>query len=199
MVLAGYTEFQPASWFGMLPCAPTHSPSLAGKTSSVHNGPREAACVHALICQQGSPALFSYAPCFCCMSFSLHQAGTKFRLCLSSLIVVLNDIQCCRRQIKMLCCGAGSNTQSVKALRALRALRPLRTITRFDSLRAIVVCFLEVNPDCYQAASDATAVGPLVTACNPLNRLVNAKQSKTNTIACGVIADCQTQVLDHCI
>jgi len=39
---------------------------------------------------------------------------------------------------------AGNNTQSVKALRALRALRPLRTITRFDSLRAIVVCFLEV-------------------------------------------------------
>ena len=27
----------------------------------------------------------------------------------------------------------------------MRALRPLRTITRFDSLRAIVVCFLEVS------------------------------------------------------
>ncbi|KAA6417011.1 MAG: voltage-gated Ca2+ alpha subunit, partial [Trebouxia sp. A1-2] len=40
----------------------------------------------------------------------------------------------------------GNNTQSVKALRALRALRPLRTITRFDSLRAIVVCFLEALP-----------------------------------------------------
>lgn len=45
----------------------------------------------------------------------------------------------------------GNNTQSVKALRALRALRPLRTITRFDSLRAIVVCFLEVSPTLQQA------------------------------------------------
>lgn len=40
---------------------------------------------------------------------------------------------------------AGNNTQSIKALRALRALRPLRTITRFESLRAIVVCFLEAS------------------------------------------------------
>ena len=31
-------------------------------------------------------------------------------------------------------------------MRAVRALRPLRTITRFSSLRAIVVCFLEAIP-----------------------------------------------------
>lgn len=35
---------------------------------------------------------------------------------------------------------------AIKALRALRALRPLRTITRVQSLRAIVVCFLESIP-----------------------------------------------------
>lgn len=40
--------------------------------------------------------------------------------------------------------GSGS-TSSFKALRALRALRPLRTITRFQSLRSVVVCFLEVR------------------------------------------------------
>jgi hypothetical protein len=40
--------------------------------------------------------------------------------------------------------GAGG----VRALRALRALRPLRTITRFDSLRTVVVCFLEVGCCC---------------------------------------------------
>lgn len=42
--------------------------------------------------------------------------------------------------------GNSSRTgaSSVKALRALRALRPLRTITRFQSLRSVVVCFLEV-------------------------------------------------------
>ena len=39
--------------------------------------------------------------------------------------------------------GSGS-TSSFRALRALRALRPLRTITRFQSLRSVVVCFLEV-------------------------------------------------------
>ena len=37
-----------------------------------------------------------------------------------------------------------SNTSGIRALRAMRALRPLRSITRFESLRAIVVCFLEV-------------------------------------------------------
>ncbi len=39
----------------------------------------------------------------------------------------------------------GSSGGGVRALRALRALRPLRTVTRFESLRAIVVCFLEVR------------------------------------------------------
>ena len=34
----------------------------------------------------------------------------------------------------------------VRALRALRALRPLRTITRFESLRSVVVCFVEAVP-----------------------------------------------------
>lgn len=38
-----------------------------------------------------------------------------------------------------------SGTSSIRALRALRALRPLRTITRFESLRSVVVCFLEVG------------------------------------------------------
>ena len=49
--------------------------------------------------------------------------------------------------------GAGNNTQSIKALRALRALRPLRTITRFESLRAIVVCFMEASQLCHDCCS----------------------------------------------
>jgi len=40
----------------------------------------------------------------------------------------------------------GGDTSGVRALRALRALRILRTITRFESLRAVVVCFLEAVP-----------------------------------------------------
>jgi len=39
----------------------------------------------------------------------------------------------------------GGDTAGVRALRALRALRILRTITRFESLRAVVVCFFEVG------------------------------------------------------
>lgn len=39
-----------------------------------------------------------------------------------------------------------SNTGGIRALRAMRALRPLRSITRFEALRSIVVCFLEVSP-----------------------------------------------------
>lgn len=35
---------------------------------------------------------------------------------------------------------------AVKAFRAMRALRPLRTITRFSSLRSVVVCFMEAVP-----------------------------------------------------
>lgn len=42
--------------------------------------------------------------------------------------------------------AAGNSTAGVRALRAMRALRPLRTITRFESLRSIVVCFLEAVP-----------------------------------------------------
>lgn len=38
-----------------------------------------------------------------------------------------------------------SDSGGMRALRALRALRPLRTLTRFESLRSIVVCFLEVG------------------------------------------------------
>lgn len=41
----------------------------------------------------------------------------------------------------------GGNTSAIRALRAVRALRPLRTITRFESLRAVVVCFVEVGHD----------------------------------------------------
>ncbi|GIL55077.1 hypothetical protein Vafri_10594, partial [Volvox africanus] len=42
--------------------------------------------------------------------------------------------------------GSSSSSSGLRALRALRALRPLRTVTRFESLRAIVVCFLEAVP-----------------------------------------------------
>ncbi|KAG2432797.1 hypothetical protein HXX76_008531 [Chlamydomonas incerta] len=38
------------------------------------------------------------------------------------------------------------NSSAVNAIRALRALRPLRTITRFESLRGVIVCFLEAIP-----------------------------------------------------
>lgn len=41
--------------------------------------------------------------------------------------------------------SAASGAAAVRAVRALRALRPLRTITRFEALRSIVVCFLEVG------------------------------------------------------
>ena len=41
--------------------------------------------------------------------------------------------------------GNSSNAGGIRALRALRALRPLRTIARFESLRSIIVCFLEVR------------------------------------------------------
>ena len=41
---------------------------------------------------------------------------------------------------------SGSGADSFRALRAIRALRPLRTITRFDSLRSVVVCFMEAIP-----------------------------------------------------
>lgn len=37
------------------------------------------------------------------------------------------------------------SSSAVNAIRALRALRPLRTITRFESLRGVIVCFLEVR------------------------------------------------------
>ena len=39
-----------------------------------------------------------------------------------------------------------TQTSAFRALRALRALRPLRTITRFESLRSVVVCFVEAVP-----------------------------------------------------
>lgn len=40
---------------------------------------------------------------------------------------------------------ANNNSKAIVAIRALRALRPLRTITRFESLRGVIVCFLEVT------------------------------------------------------
>lgn len=40
----------------------------------------------------------------------------------------------------------GGGADSFRALRAIRALRPLRTITRFKSLRSVVVCFMEAIP-----------------------------------------------------
>lgn len=46
--------------------------------------------------------------------------------------------------------GSGGGTAGIRALRALRALRPLRTITRFEALRSIVVCFLEVRSSLMQ-------------------------------------------------
>ncbi|PSC71712.1 voltage-gated ion channel superfamily isoform A [Micractinium conductrix] len=42
--------------------------------------------------------------------------------------------------------SSASGSAAVHALRALRALRPLRTITRFEALRSIVVCFIEAVP-----------------------------------------------------
>jgi len=42
--------------------------------------------------------------------------------------------------------GQGSGASGIRAVRALRALRPLRTITRFQALRAVVVCFMEAVP-----------------------------------------------------
>jgi hypothetical protein len=43
--------------------------------------------------------------------------------------------------------GGGESTGGgLRALRAMRALRPLRTITRFESLRSVVVCFIEAVP-----------------------------------------------------
>lgn len=42
--------------------------------------------------------------------------------------------------------GSAAGAGGFRALRAVRALRPLRTITRFSSLRAVVVCFLEAVP-----------------------------------------------------
>lgn len=42
--------------------------------------------------------------------------------------------------------GSSAGAGGLRALRAVRALRPLRTITRFSSLRAVVVCFLEAVP-----------------------------------------------------
>jgi hypothetical protein len=38
-----------------------------------------------------------------------------------------------------------SNSSAVRALRALRALRPLRTISRFDALRGVITCLMEVQ------------------------------------------------------
>ena len=40
----------------------------------------------------------------------------------------------------------GKGADSFRAMRAIRALRPLRTITRFESLRSVVVCFMEAIP-----------------------------------------------------
>jgi hypothetical protein len=42
--------------------------------------------------------------------------------------------------------SSSSSADGLRALRALRALRPLRAITRFDSLRSVVACFLEAVP-----------------------------------------------------
>lgn len=53
-------------------------------------------------------------------------------------------LPCCCRYTDFIPSGS-NNTGGIRALRALRALRPLRTITRFESLRAIVVSFLEVR------------------------------------------------------
>lgn len=47
--------------------------------------------------------------------------------------------------ISILPINSNGNEGAMRALRALRALRVLRTITRFEGLRAVVVCFLEVS------------------------------------------------------
>ena len=53
--------------------------------------------------------------------------------------------------------SSGGSSQGVRALRALRALRPLRTITRFEALRAIIICFMEVRA-CVRTAGGAWVV-----------------------------------------
>lgn len=58
----------------------------------------------------------------------------------------LSSPSCHKPFNKMLGTAGSNNTQAIKTMRALRALRPLRTITRVESLRAIVVCFLEAVP-----------------------------------------------------
>ena len=86
-----------------------------------------------------------------CLHVAHHIALRNFLSCFQMTIVLGayaslgNDNNLTTLHCNSMLVFTGSNTQSVKALRALRALRPLRTITRFDSLRAIVVCFLEVR------------------------------------------------------
>lgn len=131
MVLAGYTEFLPASVTGVLQHVQTaaamlgdlHLAGVARCSKHEDKGQRAAmTCLPQLSCSSARARLGSLPESSPAVHCRLqHKAPSQFHFC------------------------AGNNTQSIKALRALRALRPLRTITRFESLRAIVVCFLEAS------------------------------------------------------
>lgn len=64
-----------------------------------------------------------------------------------------------------------TENKAVVAIRALRALRPLRTITRFEALRGVIVCFLEVR-----CAEGRTPVGGLAML---VQRVYNVKTRKS--------------------
>ncbi len=61
----------------------------------------------------------------------------------------------------------GGNTAGIRALRAMRALRPLRTIARFQALRSIIVCLLEVRT--HAASSLVGHSQPLKGENNPVS------------------------------
>ena len=63
--------------------------------------------------------------------------------------------------------GGSAGTAGIRAVRALRALRPLRTITRFEALRSIVVCFLEVRAGGAGAVLAGQGVRPAATSTQP--------------------------------
>ena len=92
--------------------------------------------------------------------------------------------------------GAGNNTQSIKALRALRALRPLRTITRFESLRAIVVCFMEAS----QLFHDCCSAPEVWQRCTEM--LIFGIDSSDTPATCMYVPELQLCSLDcmlHCL
>lgn len=58
---------------------------------------------------------------------------------------VFDFLMVCAGYMQFVPTDGGQGVNGIRALRAMRALRPLRTITQLESLRSIVVCFLEVR------------------------------------------------------